>query len=59
MVERLRAPARPDTGELRAADERELEELRATGVGRAFGVARAWISRDGLTCQLELGGGPA
>jgi hypothetical protein len=59
LVARLRAPARPDPDELRPADELELEELRATGVGRAFGVRAAWLSRDGRTCKLELGdGGP-
>lgn len=46
-----------DPNELLAMEAEQLEVVRETGVGRAFGVESGLLSRGGRTAKLTLGGG--
>lgn len=49
--------SKPDPNELLPASSAEVEAMRSTLVGKAYGVVSAEVSRDGRRCVVVLGGG--
>lgn len=54
LLEVIRTPRGPDPRALHDLEGAELEGLRETAVGRAFGVLRAELSADGRFCRIHV-----